>query len=73
MCSDKHSVLCILKVCCMVHFVYYFRTINAGKTYLVNEDQAFAEMFCLHVIDIDNEPKEDTIVCTQHQPSEVST
>jgi hypothetical protein len=57
----------------MVHFVYYFRTINAGKTYLVNEDQAFAEMFCLHVIDMDNEPKEDTIVCTQHQPSEVRT
>jgi hypothetical protein len=46
------------------YLVYYFRTINAGKSYLVNEDQASAEMFCLHVINVDNEPdKEDTIVC----------
>ncbi|XP_028397702.1 protein phosphatase 1H-like [Dendronephthya gigantea] len=39
----------------------YSETINAGKTYLVNEDQAFAELFCLHVISIDEKPKEDTI------------
>ncbi|CAB3995422.1 phosphatase 1H-like [Paramuricea clavata] len=39
----------------------YSETINAGKSYLVNEDQAFAEMFCLHVINIDKELKEDTI------------
>ena len=56
---------------CIVHFVCYSRTINAGKTYLVNEDQAFAEMFCLHVINIDKKPKEDTIVCIQ--PLEHST
>lgn len=39
----------------------YSETINAGKSYLINEDQAFAETYCLNVITIDKKKGEETI------------